>query len=98
MLLTIYSNSNTIVRNTLRPGGSYGVYVEGDRNRIEANVLNDTGGFGLYFTSTAENNVYAGNVARGGSGSGCTGTGTSDFCDEGTGNTSNGDNYMPGKM
>ena len=78
-------------------GGSYGVYVEGDRNRIEANVLNDKF-FGLYFAPTAENNVYVGNVARGGAGSGCTGTGTSNFCDEGTGNTSNGDNYMPNKM
>ena len=33
-----------------------------------------------------------------GAGSGCTGTATANFCDEGTGNTSNGDNYMPNNM
>jgi len=90
------SHSNTILRNTVL--GGEGVHVEGDRNRVEANVLNDTWGYGLYFASTAENNLYAGNVARGNSGSGCSGAGTSGFCDEGSGNTSHGDNYMPNQM
>jgi hypothetical protein len=97
--ITIDSNShaNTILRNTTMSGGGYwGVEVEGDRNLIEANI-NDHG-YGIWFSSTAEGNVYAGNVARGGAGSGCTGTATANFCDEGTGNTSNGDNYMPGNM
>lgn len=90
------SHSNTIRKNTTVGGDN--LYVEGDRNLVEANVLNDSWGYGLHFTSAAENNVYGGNVARGGAGSGCTGTGTTDFCDEGTGNTSNGDNHMPGLM
>jgi hypothetical protein len=91
------SHANTILRNTTMSMGGYaGVYVEGDRNRIEANVHDS--GWGIWFTSIAEDNVYAGNVSRGGTTSGCTGTGTTNFCDEGTGNTSNGDNYMPSLM
>jgi hypothetical protein len=98
---TIYidlnSHANMILRNTTMGGGGYpGVEVDGDRNWIEANVHDY--GYGIWFTSTSDGNVYAGNVARGGTASGCTGTATTNFCDEGTGNTSNGDNYMPAKM
>jgi hypothetical protein len=92
--------SNAIRRNSVeRFTGSYGVRVDGDRNLIEENVLNDKPGYGLFFSASAEQNVFRANVARGCSGSGgCSGTGTTDFCDEGTGNTSGGDNFMPARM
>jgi parallel beta-helix repeat protein len=86
------SHANTVRRNTA------GIQVEGDRNLIENNTMSGNPGYGLWFSSSAEDNLYRGNVAMGNFGTGCTGTGTADFCDEGTGNTSNGDNYMPTKM
>jgi hypothetical protein len=52
--------------------------------------------FGLHLTG--DDNVYRGNMARGngtGQASCPNPDGGADFCDEGTNNTSHGDNYMP---
>jgi parallel beta-helix repeat protein len=77
-------------RNTVRECTTTGLYLEhSDYNHIEANVLTGNSN-GLEFDSNANNNVYRGNTSRGNT--------VSDFVDSGTGNSSHGDNYMPGQM
>ncbi len=79
-----------VYRNTVRECGTAGIYLQhSDYNHIEANVLTGNGN-GLHFDTNANNNVYRGNTSRGNT--------VSDFVDSGTGNTSHGDNYMPGQM
>ena len=53
-------------------------------------ILDTFRGNGLHFDTNANNNVYRGNTSRGNT--------VSDFVDSGTGNSSHGDNYMPGQM
>jgi hypothetical protein len=53
----------------------------------------------LYLQPGSSGTVYRGNTVRANGGAGCSGTASGgDFCDEGTNNTSHGDNYMPGQM
>jgi hypothetical protein len=75
-----------------------GIVIVSDYNYIEGNVIEGNGGGGLWISGN--HNVYRGNVSRNNtSPTPCpTGGGSADFCDEGTGNTSHGDNYMPGAM
>ena len=92
--------SGWLVRdNVVQQSGHAGILSFADRFHLERNVLVENAGYGLYFFSFAEDNLYRGNTARGNGGSGCTGTASAgDLCDEGTGNTSHGDNYMPTQM
>jgi hypothetical protein len=77
---------------------NHGILGGGDYNHIEGNVLTGNAGRGLFFNASSNGNVYRRNSARGNTGGGsCSGVSTTDFCDEGTGNTSHGDNYLPNK-
>ena len=79
---------NLIRDNTVRDCLSDGIRVLwGSSNQIEDNVLS-ANDYGLRLGCS--NSVYRGNTARDNS--------TADFSDSGTGNTSHGDNYMPGQM
>jgi hypothetical protein len=74
-----------------------GVVIYGDGNVIENNFFS---GYPYYFGLTlfGSDNVYRGNIARGNNGEPgeCSNpSATTDFCDEGTNNTSHGDNYLP---
>ena len=94
--LQIAGTGNYIAHNTIRGCGGLGLNVGGNRNYVVDNVLSYNARYGL--TLNGVSNVYRGNFARGNSGSGCTGIATTDFCDQGGGNTSQGDNYMPDQM
>lgn len=76
-----------------------GIRIVGSRSLVTRNVTTGAVGFGLHLLPSASGNVYGGNVARGNAGSlpGCSATNV-EFCDEGTGNTSNGDNFLPDRM
>jgi hypothetical protein len=97
---------NNVVSGSVSEGGcGDGIRVAdgGDFNHIEGNVLTDNARFGLHFvqteTTSADHNIYRRNTARNNGGTGCTNPASNaDFCDEGTGNTSHGDNYMPSIM
>ena len=91
---SVYGDDNVISDNVIKGCGT-GIFVGGVRNVIGHNLLNNNLGFGLRLFSSATDNVYHGIVARGNGGGTCSGPGATGFCDEGTGNTSAGDNYMP---
>lgn len=85
---------NLILENVVT-GARRGLWMTGSRNHIERNVLNATTTWGLHFGFAASDNTYGRNTAKGSPGSVCGGVATTDFCDEGTGNDSFGDNFMP---
>ena len=93
-------SSGIVVKNNHVSAAHNGISVDGDKCTIRNNVLTDNVGFGLKLSGN--DNLYRGNTVRGnngGVGDPCNGTSSGgDFCDEGTNNTSHGDNYMPGKM
>ena len=62
-----------------------GLEIAARNSVVENNVLS-ANGTGLSFVAIAKDNVYRGNTSRG--------NGT-DFADQGDGNTSGGDNYLP---
>jgi len=75
-----------------------GLQIAGSWNQVIGNLLVGNGGFGLRFEDTATGNVFRGNTARGNAGgraSTCP-PGNTDFCDLGSGNSSLGDNFLPG--
>ena len=85
--LRVSGNGNTVRNNVVRDLDS-GIEICGDFNVVERNLI--TGALlGLSFSGLSEGNVYRGNTSRGNS---------TNFLDEGTNNTSHGDNYMPGRM
>ena len=93
--LTVTGSDNLVRDNGVSHGT--GVAISGDRNHIEGNLFTANSSFGLKITGS--DSVFRRNTVRGNSGTGCTGTASGgDFCDEGTNNTSHGDNYMPGQM
>jgi len=94
------STGNLVLNNVVGGGDSDSrILIAGRRNHIEGNIITNGYSFGLMFSDQSLENVYRGNTVRGHNGSGCTGTSSGgDFCDEGTGNTSYGDNYMPDQM
>lgn len=94
--ILIATHGNLVLNNVVSHCGGPGLYVDGDNNHIEGNVLSRNVGFGLQFHGYF--NVYRRNMARGNAGASCAGTGTTDFCDEATGNASAGDNFLPGLM
>jgi parallel beta-helix repeat protein len=73
-----------------------GIEIGGDANHIEDNLLWFNGDFGLVINGV--DNVYRGNTARQNTPGTCSGSGTTDFCDNGTNNSSPGDNFLPGLM
>jgi len=81
---------------------SGGMLVSGSDGYYTGNVvMANSGGFGLVFDELSSGNVYRGNRAKGNGGNtaDCNNpSATADFCDEGTDNTSHGDNYMPDQM
>jgi len=87
-------NGNAVIDNLVR-GGRIAV-LGGSNGVVERNVV--TEGYGFVFGEDSSNYVYRGNIARGNGRdpAACPNpSGTADFCDKGTGNTSHGDNYMP---
>jgi len=95
--LEVNGLSNRVLRNTVG-GTSNGIVVNTDGHIIEDNHLHGRGtGCGLRIGATT-GVIYRANVARGYA-CACSGSGTTDFCDEfGAGNLSGGDNFMPGRM
>lgn len=89
------SSDNTLAGNQATENTSHGIEVGGSRNLLRDNVLGGNTDWGIYLTANATDNVYRGNVARGNTATGACAGGTTDFCDRGTGNTSNGDNFLP---
>jgi parallel beta-helix repeat protein len=90
-------DSNGVVLDNMVTGSAtHGIYGLGSGNRFAGNVVSESAGFGLYFDSDHHGSTYSGNVSRGNHGTGCANpAGNADFCDEGTGNESGGDNFMP---
>lgn len=97
--MSIGGSGNIVRDNVVRGALSHGIEVSGNNSLLDGNVVTSCAGFGLHFLPSAGGGVYRGNTARANNGSaaGCS-TANKDFCDEGTGNTSNGDNFIPGKM
>ena len=96
--VTLRNNNISNCGNQIPYGGD-DIVVDGVRNTIEGNLLTGAYNFGLHFTTTAGNNTYGRNTARGNNGGGAPCAGTlyyPDFCDDGSGDTSFGDNLIPG--
>jgi parallel beta-helix repeat protein len=90
-----------IQRNVVTGNGSGIDLVDTSFCEVRDNTSNGNGSFGLRFDSTSDDNTYGDNTIRGNAGSGCASPGPAtcgggDLCDEGTGNTSFGDNLTPG--
>jgi len=98
ILVDAATTGNLIMNNVLSGIGGFGdgIKIEGSRNHVEGNLVTDFQGFGLFFTQPSAFNVYRRNTVRGNGGTGC--TSPPDFCNHGAGNTSHGDNYMPGAI
>ncbi len=92
-------------------GTGHGLWIQGARNMVERNILNDNTGYGLLFASLPANvacgNTFSGNTARGNLGAGgpaCGGVpalSPPNSCNAATPclalpNTSYGDNLIPG--
>ncbi len=91
----VLGGGNLILNNTASGSGT-GIRVgQGGYHHLEGNVMSGNTAYGVHLRDTSFDNVYRRNTARNNGGSGCTGVSTTDFCDEGTGNTSQGDNYLP---
>jgi parallel beta-helix repeat protein len=91
--IRLWGSGNHVEGNVVRGCSGTGIDIGGTRTHLIGNIATDNGGEGLYLTGS--DHVYRGNVARGNGGSSC---GNPDFCDGATGNTSNGDNYLPTPM
>jgi len=92
--LDLNSSGNLLRDNVVSSAAGVGIDVLGDENHIEGNLIRGSAGFGLQLGGNG--NVYRRNTARGNAGAGCTNPpGNVNFCDNGAGNTSHGDNYMP---
>ncbi len=76
--------------------------IESDQLSIDRNVLNDNGFAGLAFDAASSDSIYRVNMGRGNSfapgpcASNPAGCAAPQVCDDGTGNTSAGDNFLPG--
>jgi parallel beta-helix repeat protein len=94
---------DTLVLNNVASGngfglpGGHGLFVEGDRNLIERNTLNGNSGYGLFLTLGSAANTFGRNMARGNAGpAGCPLLFPPNSCDAGVGNSTFGDNLIPG--
>lgn len=76
-----------------------GIRIEGSNCSVERNHCSGNVDWGLHFTSTSSSNTFGRNTAVGNSGAPPSCTGTSydalNFCNEGTGNATFGDNLIP---
>jgi parallel beta-helix repeat protein len=101
-----FSDDNLVLNNVVSQSWTDGVFVEGSRNHIDRNVMNNNGvsgqGHGLHLSAiwAGDYNTFGRNTARGNPGGPCAFAGglyppTTDFCDEGLINSSFNDNYMP---
>jgi hypothetical protein len=80
--------------NVVRSNGP-GIVVHGSANLLQDNVINPAG-CSLWFKPGSRDNLYRRNTARGPStGCDCPTTARGSLCDEGQGNLSAGDNYLP---
>jgi len=90
--ILIESNTVANCRNGLKAAGTR-------LSHIERNVLTRNREIGLWLDGNARDNTYGRNTARGNAGTACTAPpgprNGPDFCDEGSGNSSFGDNLMP---
>ncbi len=82
--LVVGGSDNRVLGN-LCAGMVDGIAISGDRNLVADNQA--LGGTGTGLQLAGDDNVYGGNVCRGNG---------IDFADSGTGNTSRGDNFLPG--
>jgi hypothetical protein len=93
-------DDNLILNNVVANGGDRGFAISGDRNNVEGNVANNNGSFGFTIFGTAT--LYRGNMARGNLGvagdpPACAAPCSPDLCAPAAlGNTSAGDNFLPG--
>ncbi len=101
------SSLDNLVLNNVATGngfglpGGHGLFVEGDRNVAERNVLNGNNGFGLRLAAVALDNTFGRNTARGNLGAApgpCAGGPSGLFppnsCNDGFGNDTYGDNLI----
>jgi len=101
------STDNVALDNTVSncgfvlPGGS-GMFVMGDRNQIERNLLNANSGFGLRFIPGADSNTFGRNMARGNTGAAagpCAGVDDPpNYCNDGALNDTYADNLIDGPL
>jgi parallel beta-helix repeat protein len=93
---------NNSVSNCGAAGGGSGIFVMGDRNQIERNVLNANAGFGLRFIAGADSNTFGRNMARGNVGGApgpCAGVDDPpNYCNDGVANDSYADNLIDGPL
>jgi len=76
------------------PGG-HGLFVEGFLNHLDRNTLNSNSGYGLFFTGGGS--TFGRNMARANGGpAGCPLLFPPNSCDAGLGNSTFGDNLIPG--
>lgn len=94
LILDSGSTDNTVNSNQATECTGNGLQVGGDRNVLSSNVLGGNVGWGLYFNSNSQDNVFRTNVARGNTGGACAG-GSASFCNLGANNTSGADNFAP---
>lgn len=99
--MVVAGGSTQVRENTITGADGHCISVRGSGNLLESNLASSCDLFGIFFSASAQDNVYRGNVARGNGDCtkedchSCNGIGTDDFCDEGTNNTSAGDNFLP---
>jgi parallel beta-helix repeat protein len=88
---------NRVADNVLRSNGE-GIIVHGSGNAIERNLIHASG-CALSFEPSSADNLYRGNSARSVTQvCDCAVPARGAVCDEGTGNVSHGDNYLPDPM
>lgn len=95
------SDGLLVLDNTVSGSTEDGIQVSGKRCQLEANHISTSTFRGLHLTSTSDRCVYRSNAGRGGRGMGaaCAVAGaTNDFCNEGTRNNSEGENYLPSRL
>jgi parallel beta-helix repeat protein len=89
------SSNAFVLNNVVTESTATGLLVGCPQNNVEGNTLNNNGNKGLWFTAAAASNVYRRNMGRGNGPGPCVGFFTGDLCDDGGGNTSPGDNFLP---
>lgn len=92
------SADSLVLNNVAASNGGHGLWVQGPRNLVERNTLNGNGGCGLFFLAPL--NTFGRNMARGNGGAACGPCGGGlfppDSCTAAPGNSSFGDNLIPG--
>jgi len=87
--------NNVATGNGFALPGGHGLFVEGSLNQLDRNTLNSNSGYGLFFTGGG--NTFGRNMARANGGpAGCPLLFPPNSCDVGAGNSTFGDNLIPG--